>query len=201
MQYRNYLALGDSYTVGEQVRLIDSFPYQLVKQIRLEGQAINAPEIIAKTAWTTTELYDALQHYPTRPSYDMATLLIGVNNQYRNLDIEIFRHEIELLAYYALQRLAGSQQLIMINIPDWGQTPFNKTRDASAVSQEIDDYNQIVSACAKKHGAQYIDVCSITRKFGGDERYLVEDQLHPSAAMYAIWTEKIFKIALNLSNG
>ncbi len=195
----NYLALGDSYTIGEQVRLIDSFPYQLVKMLRKGGKKIQAPEIIAKTAWTTTDLLEATEEFPLLESYDFATLLIGVNNQYRKLDIEIFRHEHEILLHKALKLVTKPSNLILVNIPDWGLTPFNKERPAEEVSAEIDDYNQIVSASAQRLGCPYIDVCTYSREFARDERYLVEDELHPSAKMYTLWAEKIFRIALNLS--
>ncbi len=195
----NYLALGDSYTYGEKVPPVESFPYQIVQKLRAENLEAAAPEIIAMTAWTTADLLDHLSRYKTRKSYNLCSLLIGVNNQYQGLAMDKFYTEYTQLVDYALQKIEQqSARLLLLTIPDWGLTPYNDKKDPKTVSQEIDLYNAYIKKTATKIDAPLVDICALSRAHGADIEYLVEDGLHPSAKAYTQWTEKILTHILNL---
>jgi hypothetical protein len=120
-----YLALGDSYTIGEGVPLHDSYPYQAVQMLRNSGKSFQAPEIIAKTGWTTSELASQIDHTILNRVYDFVSLLIGVNNQYRGMLSSHYSIEFgELLARSI--SLAGEKPslVFVLSIPNWGLTPF-----------------------------------------------------------------------------
>jgi len=154
-----YLALGDSYTIGESVPLHESFPYQLVQQLRAKHPGFNAPEIVAKTGWTTNELATHLIHTLLQKQYDFVTLLIGVNNQYRNLSITEFDQEFTFLLLKALQ-YNGHQnnRVFVLSIPDWSHTPFaqNKAQetglDLAETSAQIDAFNDVIKKALRRHG-------------------------------------------------
>ncbi len=194
-----YLALGDSYTYGEKVPPIYSFPYQLVQKLRSQNVAIDAPEVVAMTAWTSSELLQHLESYTTLPSYDLCTLLIGVNNQYRGMPIDNFRRDLDQLTQLALDKVEqDSMRLLLLNIPDWGLTPYNKDRNKAKVSQEIDLYNEIIRQKSQEIDCLFVDVCSLSREHADQAVYLVDDGLHPSAEAYKKWVEKILTQTLNL---
>ncbi len=194
-----YLALGDSYTYGEKVPPIYSFPYLLVRSLRARGVQISAPEVVAMTAWTTSELLEHMRDYPFEQSYDLCTLLIGVNNQYRSMDMEVFQKDFDELCRFALQKVdMDPRKLLLLNIPDWGLTPYNKDREPTEVSAEIDQYNQYISQKSKELQSPYIDICSLNRQHVRDKSYLVDDGLHPSSKEYQAWVEEILTETLNL---
>src|SRR6476659_8184139 len=153
-----YLALGDSYTIGEAVQLHESFPYQVVQLLRCQDLAFNAPEIIAKTGWTTDELLSAISFYRFESSYDFVTLLIGVNNQYRERSCEEYQQQFTTLLKKSI-RLSGNvaSHVIVLSIPDWGITPFAKDRNRKKIGEEIDQFNLINKKVAKQQGTHYID--------------------------------------------
>lgn len=188
---KNWLALGDSYTIGEGVQLYDSYPYQTLQLLRAGGMQINAPEIVAQTGWTTGELIQHLEHR-TRllPRYDFVTLLIGVNNQYRGLPENEYAKEFTLLANKAIA-LAEGGKVAVISIPDWGVTPFAAGRDTAVICEQIDEYNGINREISGKLGLPYINITETYRLTGGRPEGVVEDKLHPSAAIYAGWAEKL----------
>jgi lysophospholipase L1-like esterase len=183
-----YLALGDSYTIGEAVQLHESFPYQVVQLLRREHLAFNAPEIIAKTGWTTDELLSAISFYRFESSYDFVTLLIGVNNQYRERSCEEYQQQFTTLLKKAI-RLSGNvaSHVIVLSIPDWGITPFAKDRDRKKIGEEIDQFNLINKKVAKQQGTHYIDITSAPRNAVGDVELLAADGLHPSTKEYRRW--------------
>ncbi len=194
-----YLALGDSYTYGEKVAPIYSFPYQLTQSLRKQNLQVNAPEIVAMTAWTTTDLLKHLSEYQLAPSYDICTLLIGVNNQYRGLDLSIFKKEYDQIVKIALDKVEqNSNRCILINIPDWGLTPYNKEKNKSEVSREIDTYNKLIYEKSQEIDCKYVDICSLSRQHADNSEYLVDDGLHPSEKAYSEWTKKILTQTLNL---
>src|SRR5436190_11027403 len=125
-----YLALGDSYTIGEQVPFAENFPNQTVQLLRQAGFAFYAAEIIAQTGWTTDELAHAIENTLTLETYDVVSLLVGVNNQYRGRTIVEFKIEFEQLLQRAIQ-FAGNKpyRVFVLSIPDWGMTPFAEGRD------------------------------------------------------------------------
>lgn len=187
-----YLALGDSYTVGESVPLHESFPYQTVQLLRKAGYHFHAPEIIAKTGWTSSELAEQLLHTKLNESYDYVSLLIGVNNQYRGLSIDEFKTDLEFLIRKAIH-LSGEKpnHVIVISIPDWGVTPFAAKKDGKKISEEIDAFNIICESAANQFKTQFINITEETRKAKKDPTLLAEDHLHYSAKEHLIWAEKV----------
>jgi lysophospholipase L1-like esterase len=188
----SYLALGDSYTVGEQVALFESFPYQLVHGLRRRGQALAAPEIVAKTGWTTDELMAGIAAIPLIGPYDLVTLLIGVNNQYRERPVESYTPEFSQLLEQAIG-LAGGQKarVAVLSIPDWGVTPFAHDRDQNAIATAIDAYNSANRSITEAQGVAYFDITPFTREARTDRSLLAADGLHPSGKDYARWATLI----------
>jgi lysophospholipase L1-like esterase len=181
-----YLALGDSYTIGEKVDLTDSFPYQLVQLLRKHNFTIAAPEIIAKTGFTTDELKTAIAKHVFQKEYDIITLLIGVNNQYRGRSVKEFSEEFEWLLLKALSFKKASGKLIVLSIPDWGVTPFAADRDKNKIAGEIDLYNDACKNICAANNITFIDITVSQRKDNSPD-FLAEDGLHPSAMEYRKW--------------
>jgi lysophospholipase L1-like esterase len=186
------LCLGDSYTIGEGVSLHDSFPYQVVQVLRKKHIAFHAPEIVAKTGWTTFELADYIINHAFSEHYDFVTLLIGVNNQYRGLSIEDYAEEFEFLLKKAIHFADGhSQQVCVLSIPDWGVTPFAKGKNHQKIATEIDHFNETNKTISEKYGAHYIDITPLSREAKNDAALLTSDGLHPSAKAYAVWARAL----------
>ena len=194
MKTYSYLALGDSYTIGEQVRLVESFPYQTVQLLRKNGLPFYAPEIIAATGWTTDELNNAIEHTATLGEYDFVSLLIGVNNQYRSRSVNEFTIEFEHLLQRAIQ-FTGNQprQVFVISIPDWGITPFAEGRNRKKIAEEINAFNAVCASAATKFNTPFIDITTSYRKDGIDPEFIAADGLHPSGSEYSKWADKLFK--------
>ncbi len=192
-----YLALGDSYTIGEGVNESDRFPVQLTNELNKLTYNVGPPLIIAKTGWTTDELSAALDEKETIGKYDFVTLLIGVNNQYRGRDAEEFRKEFIQLLNRAAGYTHSIKNVIVVSIPDWGVTPFafDKGRDSQKVGEEIDIYNSIKKQEAEDAGAHYVYITDISKEAKDDESLLAHDKLHPSGKMYSLWVKKILPIA------
>jgi lysophospholipase L1-like esterase len=192
----SYLALGDSYTIGEGVGLEDRYPMQLVRDWNKNGKVpFTAPLIIAKTGWTVDELEAGIQaNPPAAEGYDLVTLLIGVNNQYRGRSVESFAVDFEKMLERAIVFAKGNKsRVIVLSIPDWGVTPFatQKGVDPIQVAKEIDAYNQAKKEICEKQGIQFIDITDDYRVNGGSAEGVVEDQLHPSKLIYEQWTGKL----------
>ena len=187
-----YLALGDSYTIGEQVPFAESFPNQTVQLLRKAGFAFYAAEIIAKTGWTTDELAHAIENTLTLETYDVVSLLVGVNNQYRGRTVVEFKIEFEHLLQQAIQ-FAGNKpyRVFVLSIPDWGVTPFAEGKDRTQVADEIDAYNYICETSARQFLANYINITASQRKDGNNNEFLATDQLHPSGKEYQKWAVKL----------
>lgn len=184
-----YLALGDSYTIGESVPEAERFPNQLASEL-----GIPAPQIIAKTGWTTDELNAAIDAANPQGSFDLVTLLIGVNNQYRGRDAEQYRGEFAALLQRAIGFAGGdAKKVIVVSIPDWGVTPFAEGRDRAKIAREIDQYNAINREEAAKAGAKYVDITPVSR--GNDPALVAGDGLHPSGKQYAEWVRLITPVA------
>lgn len=194
-----YLALGDSYTIGEGVGEKERFPEQLAMDISKQGFDVQT-EIIARTGWTTDELWQGIESLEPNPTYDLVTLLIGVNNQYRGRDVDEYRLEFEQLLEKAIF-LAGSDpsRVIVLSIPDWGVTPYAQAAEASTaqISTQIDEFNVVNKKLAEEKGASYIDVTGISRQAAADRSLLAKDGLHPSAKMYSFWIELILPSAIS----
>ncbi len=199
-----WLALGDSYTIGEGVAPDANWPSQLTARLADQGIAPGDPQIIAVTGWTTDELADALREAQVIPPYPLVTLMIGVNNQYRGRDIANYRAEFGALLQRAIA-LAGDRaaHVIVISIPDWGATRFaqDQARDALHIAQEIDAFNDAAREIAQHEGARFVDVTAVSRDAGDAAGELVDDGLHPSAVQYARWTDLILPVARSVLGG
>jgi len=192
-----FLALGDSYTIGEGVASGERWPVQLVERLREDGIDIADPQIIAMTGWTTDELAAAMDAASFAPPYDLVTLLIGVNNQYRGRSVDEYRAQFRDLLLRAIEFAGGTAaHVIVVSIPDWGVTPFaaREGRDAARVAREIDAFNAVACAETGGVGAHWIDVTTLSRATGSRDE-LVADGLHPSGAQYARWTAAILPVA------
>lgn len=183
------LALGDSYTIGESVAESERWPHQLARSLSIAN-----PEIIAKTGWTTDELNAAIDAADPRGTYQLVTLLIGVNNQYRDRDAEQYRTELAALIGRAI-RFAGddARRVIVVSIPDWGVTPFAATRDRARIATEIDRYNQVKREESQRAGVHFVDITAVSRR--DDSTLVAADGLHPSGAQYAEWAKLILPVA------
>jgi lysophospholipase L1-like esterase len=184
-----YLALGDSYTIGESVAESERFPVQLARELGLSD-----PAIIAKTGWTTDELANALNAVRLAGPFDLVTLLIGVNNQYRGRDAEQYRGEFAELLQRAIGFAGGdAKKVVVVSIPDWGVTPFAEGRDRAKIAAEIDRYNTVNREEAIRAGARYVDITPVSR--GNDPALVAGDGLHPSGKQYTEWVKLIVREA------
>ena len=191
----HYLALGDSYTIGEAVPTAGRWPAQLVRQLRARGVAIDEPRIIAVTGWTTDELSAGMDAATLRPPYDLVTLLIGVNNQYRGRSAGTYRTQFSGLLRRAVG-LAGGRpsRVVVVSIPDWGVTRFAREqgRDPAPIAHALDVYNAIARDEAGRAGARWVDITPLSRRHPD---MVAADGLHPSAEQYALWTDAILPVA------
>lgn len=187
-----FLALGDSYTIGEGVAEHGRWPVQLAEGLQREGFAISTPRIIARTGWTTGELAAAMDEAePLGRDWGFVTLLIGVNNQYRGLSLDEYRDEFRALLDRAIACAGGrASRVLVLSIPDWGVTPFATSagRDPQTTAADIDAFNAVANAQCDERGVRYVDITSVSRRHGREVAMLSEDALHPSAAMYGLWT-------------
>lgn len=192
----SYLALGDSYTIGENVAPAGRWPEQLAAALRAEGIVIDGiavanPRIIAATGWTTDELSAAIDAAePLGENHALVSLLIGVNNQYRGRTVDDYAHEFAILLERAIG-FAGrrADRVFVLAIPDWGVTPFaaDSGRDIAAIARELDAYNAAAAKICAERGVAFIDIAPVSRARGAEPAMLADDGLHPSAAMYAEW--------------
>ncbi len=190
-----YLALGDSYTVGEAVAAHECWPAQLARALQQHGLATGQPQIIARTGWTTGELGKALDAAAPAANRHLVTLQIGVNNQYRGESMDAYRAEFSALLVRAVELASGcARRVVAVSIPDWGVTPFarQQQRDARRVAHEIDAFNAVARTAATQAGVHWCDVTAISRQYPA---LLTADGLHPSGEQYQRWTSAIAPIA------
>ncbi len=186
-----YLALGDSYTIGEMVNENERFPVQLSSMLNSDSIDIAEPLIIAKTGWTTDELLAAINEKNVKDTFNIVTLLIGVNNQYRGRSSEEYRSELKQLLDIAINYAGGKKEhVFVLSIPDWGVTPFAEGKDRGKIAAEIDDYNRVKKEECEKLGVKYYDITGISRT--NDPDMIATDGLHPSGKMYKMWVDKIY---------
>lgn len=189
-----FLALGDSYTIGEGVAEDQRWPNQWAASLRGLGAEIETPRIIAQTGWTTDELSAAMDAQEPLGQWDLVSLLIGVNNQYRGRDLQNYREEFSALLERAIALAGGDAgRVLVLSIPDWGVTPFARDgkRDLARIADQIDDYNAVNRDVSESRGAVWRDITDLTRDFGARRDMLADDGLHPSGAMYALWVERL----------
>ena len=185
------LFLGDSYTIGEGLPLADSYPYQTIGLLRRAHHPFYAPEIIARTGWTTDELMTAIRNTSLLPSYSFVSLLIGVNNQYRGRDSREYAGEFTGLLALAL-RLAGSpNRVFVLSIPDWSVSPFAAGRDRPGIARGIDDFNAVAQAITRREGSSFIDITTHSRTTGADPAAFTADGLHPGKTTCAFWAREL----------
>ena len=198
MPSRRFLALGDSYTIGESVAVEDRWPHQLAASLADEGIQTDVT-IVARTGWTTNELWKGMQEREIVPPYDMVSLLIGVNNQYRGYSIDEYRAEFVFLLNKSIEYADGNpEHVIVLSIPDWGVTPFAQGRDLTQIANEIDAFNAVNREESQKANVQYVDVTPVSRQAAGDISLIAQDGLHPSRKMYAEWTTLVLPKALKI---
>ncbi len=192
------LALGDSYTIGEAVEPDERWPLRLAAMLRARGVDLAPPTIIARTGWTTDELSSGIDAAGVAGAYDLVTLLIGVNDQYRGRTADDFRARFRSLLGRALGFAHGrASHVIVLSIPDWSVTPFARDRDRTRITAEIDLYNSAVREEAARAEATFVDVTPISRRAASEPDLLASDGLHPSGAMYAEWARVILPVAAN----
>ncbi|RAJ97882.1 lysophospholipase L1-like esterase [Larkinella arboricola] len=196
-----YLALGDSYTIGESVPARDRWSVQLAELLRKEGVDVADPDLIARTGWTTSELTEAIQRSGNQKTYGLVSLLIGVNNQYRGQDTGRYRTEFRDLLQTAIRFAADEPgRVFVLSIPDWGMTPYaaNSRRDRQQIAREIDAFNAVAQEECQKAGIVYIDITPISRTAAGDASQIAEDGLHFSGKQYRLWAEKALPVVKKL---
>ena len=194
----SYLALGDSYTIGEGVPMEDNFPNQTVAILNRTAVGVenrrqgSNPIIIAKTGWTTDELDAAIDEAGINETFDIVSLLIGVNNQYRGRSINEYKVQFDHLLQRAIGFAADkTAHVFVLSIPDWGVTPFADGRDREQIAMAIDGYNAAAAAICQQHHVLFIDITRLQREDGAKPEYLVSDGLHPSKIEYAKWAAKL----------
>lgn len=192
-----YLALGDSYTIGEGVASDHRWPIQLVRMLNDRGNTLESPEIVAKTGWTTDELLAEIDRKPIEGEFDLVSLLIGVNNQYRGGHVAVYDAEFRQLLARSIQFARNNaRRVIVLSIPDWSVTPIAERRDRTQIRREIARLNEINRAACIESGVSYVDITASSRDAERKQSLLASDGLHPSAEMYRVWAELTIPVAL-----
>jgi lysophospholipase L1-like esterase len=191
-----YLALGDSYTCGEAIPSLQSFPQQLTATLREQGLELADPTIVAVTGWTTDELQQAIAEKQLEQTYDFVTLLIGANNQYRGpargFTPQSYQTGFAGLLQTAIGFAGGHpDHVVVVSIPDWGATPFAAGQERERIAQEIDAYNAINKAESKRLGAHYVDITPLSRQAANNPSLVASDDLHYAGSMYAQWVQSM----------
>jgi lysophospholipase L1-like esterase len=196
----SYLALGDSYTIGESVPRKDRWPEQLVKRLRKDSVKIDDPIIIATTGWTTDELKKAIVQADLKDKYDFVTILIGVNNQYRGYSINQYEVEFKELIETAVGFAKGNpNNVLVISIPDYGVTKFARERglDEQKIGKELDEYNAIAEKISTLRNVKFFNITQHSKNAKIDEELVASDGLHPSGKMYEHWVNTIYSHVFN----
>lgn len=184
---KTFIALGDSYTVGEAVNTSYSWPFLLTQKLNKEGDTFALPKVLATTGWTTGELLKAMESYPFAKGYDLVSLQIGVNNQYRGHNIRLFKQEFEILIDKAIDLLYPKGKLFVLSIPDYSVTPFAKSKNIEKISTEIVHYNSIIKSICDVKKIPFFDITPISKQAKDFPDFNAQDGLHPSSKMYEEW--------------
>ncbi len=191
--HKKYLALGDSYTIGESVAENERWPVQLAKTLTAKGRPTDDPTIIATTGWRTDNLKDAIEKAQLKNEYDLVSLLIGVNNQYQGKSAEQYEVEFEGLLKISIQLAKGKKEnVFVVSIPDYGYTPFGQPKQTE-ISKALDQFNEINKRITDKAGITYVNITDISRNGIEQPDLVAGDGLHPSGKMYSLWVERIVK--------
>ena len=191
-----FLALGDSYTIGEGVAPADRWPEQLIRLLASRGIRVAPPEIVATTGWTTDELEAGIDAAALQPPYDLVSLLIGVNNQYRGRTVEEYREEFRGLLERAIHLAGAPERVLVLSIPDWGVTPFAEGRDRPRIAAEIEQFNAAGRVETELASARHVDILPVSRLAAGAPHLSAADGLHPSGEMYGLWADLALPQAL-----
>ncbi len=188
----SFLALGDSYTIGESVGEQDRWPVQLVEELNRRGYKVAAPKIVAGTGWTTGNLVRAMNsELPVQRDFDLVSILIGVNNQYQGTDISEYETQLRTVFRKAINHSKRRERgVFALSIPDYGATPFG-TDNAEEIAREIDAYNAVVRRVAEDKGVAFFNITPISREAVRDKGLIAKDSLHPSPNMYRFWVLEI----------
>lgn len=191
----SYLALGDSYTIGTGIDTANSYPMQLTDSLTVEGYTFEETQIIATNGWTTQDLIDGIQDTKPGSDHDLVSLLIGVNNQFQGLEIDLYTTQFRDLLEQAIG-FAGmdTSKVLVISIPNYGVTPFGQAFDPDKIRTEITQYNEIASEISAEYDIPFINITPISELAADDPDLLASDKLHPSAEMYSLWVTEILKI-------
>jgi lysophospholipase L1-like esterase len=197
----SYLALGDSYTIGEGIAAPDAWPRQLARTLREDGIALSDPRVIATTGWTCDELSAAIDAAAPANDQDFVSLLVGVNDQYRGVALDVFRPCFARLLERAIGFARGrAGRVLVLSIPDWGVTPFAGAsgRAATQIAAELDAFNGAARAACATRDVAFVDITGLSRQHGAQSTMLVDDGLHPTPVMYALWTQAALPVARRL---
>ena len=186
---KTFLALGDSYTIGESVGTNERFPVQTKVLLQDSTNQIKAPQIIAQTGWTTSDLLTALQRENPPKNFDIVTLLIGVNNQYQGKSIDVYRNEFTTLLVKAIQYARENKNhVVVLSIPDYSVMPFSANMDKEKIAREIDAFNAVTKEVTRQMGVTYLDITPISREAATNPALIAGDGLHPSGDQYGRWS-------------
>lgn len=195
----SYLALGDSYTLGEGVEASARWPVQLAGLLRQESVDMADPDIIAETGWTTNELLNAIRDIGNQKTYDLVSLLIGVNNQYRGRSLNRYQTGFQQLLQTTATSAGGKPgRVVVLSIPDWGVSPSAKRRNRAKIATDIDAFNAIARGECRKAGIAYVDITPLTRKAADDVAQFAADGLHYSENQMHQWAELALSVAKTL---
>lgn len=187
-----YLALGDSYTIGESVEPEERWPVQLTERLRADGIAMQDPQIIATTGWTTQDLLQAMDSQLKNEKYDLVSVSIGVNNQYQGKSIDAYREDLyEVFEKAVTYSKNGAAGVFAVSIPDYGVTPFG-AQNAEKIARELDEFNRVFEEVASEFGVDFYNITPISREAANQPELIAEDQLHPSGKMYELWVEHFY---------
>ena len=188
-----YLALGDSYTIGESVPESERWPVQLVNEINIKSTQLNAPNIIAKTGWRTDDLLNAMDKEPADKKYDIVSVLIGINNQFQGKSISQYKTDLRILFKKAISLCKkGEKGVFALSIPDYGVTPFGKDQK-ERIQKEIDKWNLVYKNISKEFNISFYNITEISRQAEHEPDLIASDKLHPNGKMYLLWVKHIIK--------
>ena len=188
-----YLALGDSYTIGESVPASDNFPAQLFQALKDKGTPVSSYKIIARTGWTTANLKAAIEASSYKDTFNLVSLLIGVNNQYQGKSLEEYKIEFIELANRAIQYAGGEKKnVFVVSIPDYGYTPFGKNNQEK-ITAELVQFNAVNKQVSDSLGLTYVNITPISQRGLAEPDLVAGDGLHPSSKMYKLWVDLILQ--------
>ena len=190
---KTYLALGDSYTIGQSVTETERYPVQTTALLNKDSIIFSSPEIIAQTGWTTGDLLSRLATSPPKNStYDIVTLLIGVNNQYQGLPQSDYSSQFSNLLNKAIVYAGNNKNhVVVLSIPDYSVTPFANGSDKARIAREIDEFNAINKSIADNAGVKYLNITASSRMAATDPTLITYDGLHPSGKEYKKWSDSL----------